>query len=134
LIATWKLLTHKIAQVWKANVLFNHTDETHKNKGIAETLQLCNAEPAISDLDTLDILHRTLQKMDGHNELRSAIWEKAAKAKPQDHALQMRWFTLGFEASDWKTAQKVSPRAVNEIGLRNRYQIADDWIHTSRLL
>lgn len=72
--------------------------------------------------------------MDGHNELRSAIWEKAAKAKPQDHTLQMRWFKLGFEASDWKTAQKVSPRAVNEIGLGNSYQIADDWIHTSRLL
>lgn len=46
--------------------------------------------------------------MDDHTELRSAIWERAAKAKPQDHALQMRWFTFGYEAGDWKSAQKVS--------------------------
>lgn len=77
---------------------------------MGETLQLCKAEPAISDIDSLDILHRTLQKMDDHTELRSTIWEKAAKAKPQDHTLQMRWFTLGFEAADWKTAQKVGWR------------------------
>jgi N-terminal acetyltransferase B complex non-catalytic subunit len=120
--------------VWKANVLFNHADETHKKRGITETLQLCNAEPAISDLDTLDILHRTLQKMDDHTELRSVIWEKAAKAKPQDHTLQMRWFTLGFEASDWKTAQKVSSGCLHERGMAHRQQIADDQFGTCRLL
>lgn len=110
LLAVRDKLTCEIAskQAWKANVLFNHTDESHKKKGIAETLELCNADPPISDLDSLDILHRTLQKMDDHTELRSAIWERAAKAKPQDHALQMRWFNFGFEAGDWKSAQKVS--------------------------
>ncbi|KXG52587.1 N-acetyltransferase B complex, non-catalytic subunit [Penicillium griseofulvum] len=82
--------------------------ETHKKKGIAETLALCNVDPPISDLDSLDILHRTLQKMDDHTELRSAIWERAAKAKPQDHALQMRWFMFGYEAGDWKSAQKAA--------------------------
>lgn len=95
-------------QAWKANILFNHADETHKKKGITETLELCNANPPISDLDSLDVLHRTLQKMDDHTELRSVIWERAAKAKPQDHALQMRWFKFGYEAGDWKSAQKVS--------------------------
>lgn len=48
--------------------------------------------------------------MNEHTELRSAIWEKAAKAKPHDQDLQLRWFSLGFEAADWKTAQKVSRR------------------------
>ncbi|CAG8027283.1 unnamed protein product [Penicillium nalgiovense] len=46
--------------------------------------------------------------MDGHTELRSAIWERAAKAKPQDHALQMRWFKFGYDAGDWKSAQKAA--------------------------
>jgi N-terminal acetyltransferase B complex non-catalytic subunit len=46
--------------------------------------------------------------MDDHTELRSAIWERAAKAKPQDHALQMKWFKFGYDAGDWKSAQKVS--------------------------
>ena len=103
-------LTCQVAskQAWKANVLFNHADEAHKKKGIAETLELCNVDPPISDLDSLDILHRTLRNMDDHTELRSAIWERAAKAKPQDHALQMRWFKFGYEAGDWKSAQKVS--------------------------
>ncbi|KAJ5787175.1 hypothetical protein N7457_002165 [Penicillium paradoxum] len=95
-------------QAWKANVLFSHTDEAHKKRGILETLELCNAEPPISDIDSLDILYRTLRKMDDHIELRSAIWERAAKAKPQDHSLQMRWFTFGYESGDWKSAQKAA--------------------------
>ncbi|KAJ5258962.1 hypothetical protein N7524_010518 [Penicillium chrysogenum] len=95
-------------KAWKANVLFNHADEAHKKKGIAETLELCNVDPPISDLDSLDILHRTLRNMDDHTELRSAIWERAAKAKPQDHALQMRWFKFGYDAGDWKSAQKAA--------------------------
>ncbi|KAJ5194007.1 N-acetyltransferase B complex non-catalytic subunit [Penicillium cf. griseofulvum] len=90
------------------NTQFLKANETHKKKGIAETLALCNVDPPISDLDSLDILHRTLQKMDDHTELRSAIWERAAKAKSQDHALQMRWFMFGYEAGDWKSAQKAA--------------------------
>ncbi|KAI2680984.1 hypothetical protein DTO013E5_8853 [Penicillium roqueforti] len=95
-------------KAWKANVLFNHADVTHKKKGIAETLELCKADPPISDLDSLDILHSTLRNMDDYTELRSAIWERAAKAKPQDRDLQMRWFKFGYEAGDWKSAQKAA--------------------------
>ncbi|KAJ6030340.1 uncharacterized protein N7446_000599 [Penicillium canescens] len=95
-------------KAWKANVLFNHTDEAHKKRGIAETLELCKSEPPVTDLDTLDTLRRTLQKMDDQTDLRSALWERAAKAKPQDHDLQMRWFTDGFEGRDWKSAQKAA--------------------------
>ncbi|CAG7923447.1 unnamed protein product [Penicillium olsonii] len=100
--------SHPYHQVWKAHILFNHADETHQKRGAEETLQLCKAEPPVSDLDSLDILHRTLQKMNDHTELRSAIWEKAAKANPHDRTLQMRWFSLGFEAGDWKMAQKAA--------------------------
>ncbi|KAJ5542505.1 hypothetical protein N7535_004927 [Penicillium sp. DV-2018c] len=95
-------------KAWKANILFSHTDEVHKKRGVTETLELCNAEPAIADIDTLDILYRTLLKLDDHTELRSTIWERAAKAKPQDHSLQMRWFTFGYKAMDWKSAQKAA--------------------------
>jgi N-terminal acetyltransferase B complex non-catalytic subunit len=45
--------------------------------------------------------------MDDQTDLRSALWEKAAKAKPQDLDLQMRWFMDGFDSQDWKSAQKV---------------------------
>ncbi|KAJ5963624.1 N-acetyltransferase B complex non-catalytic subunit [Penicillium vulpinum] len=96
----------------KASHLYCCSFRIHHCRGgvscIAETLALCNADPPISDLDSLDILHRTLQKMDDHTELRSAIWERAAKTKPQDHALQMRWFNFGYEAGDWKSAQKAA--------------------------
>lgn len=37
-----------------------------------------------------------------------SLWEKAAKAKPQDLEVQLRWFSYAFEADDWKSAQKVS--------------------------
>ncbi|OQD85225.1 hypothetical protein PENANT_c010G02609 [Penicillium antarcticum] len=95
-------------KAWKANVLFNHTDEAHKKRGVAETLELCKSEPPVTDLDTLDTLRRTLEKMDDQTDLRSALWERAAKAKPQDHELQMRWFTDGFDSRDWKSAQKAA--------------------------
>lgn len=90
------------------------SDESHQKRGIAETLDICKAEPPTTDIDTLDILLRTLQKMDGHGETRSMLWEKAAKAKPQDHELQMRWFTFAFDDNDWKSAQKVSARPFPE--------------------
>ncbi|KAJ5747701.1 uncharacterized protein N7511_009397 [Penicillium nucicola] len=95
-------------KAWKANVLFNHTDEAHKKRGIAETLELCKSEPPVTDLDTLDTLRRTLEKMDDQTGVRSALWERAAKAKPQDHDLQMRWFTDAFDSRDWKSAQKAA--------------------------
>lgn len=69
---------------------------------------MCKAEPPTTDLDTLDKLFRTLKKLDGHAETRSSLWEKAAKAKPQDLELQLEWFNSAFESDDWKSAQKVS--------------------------
>lgn len=83
-------------------------DEAHHQRGIAETLEVCKAEPPTTDLETLDILFQTLQKMDGHADTRSMLWEKAAKAKPKDLELQIRWFQSAFEDDDWKSAQKVS--------------------------
>ena len=88
-------------------------DEAHHQRGVAETLELCNAEPPTTDLDTLDILFKTLKLMGGQAETKSSIWEKAAKAKAQDIELQMRWFTYAFEGNDWKSAQKVSRLIMN---------------------
>ncbi|KAJ5556414.1 hypothetical protein N7494_000329 [Penicillium frequentans] len=98
----------RFLKAWKAHVLFRMADEAHHQRGIAETLEVCKAEPPINDLDTLDILFQTLQKMDGHAETRSMLWEKAAKAKPKDLELQMRWFQSAFEDDDWKSAQKAT--------------------------
>jgi len=97
-------------QAWKAHILFLHADDAHKQRGIAETLELCNAEPPTTDLDTLQKMFRTLQKLDGHGETRSRLWERAAKAKPQDLEIQLEWFTTSFESNDWKSAQKVSSK------------------------
>ena len=83
-------------------------DEVHHRRGITETLQLCNAEPPITDIDTLDILLKTLQQMDGQGETKSSLWERASKAKPHDRELQMRWFSYASEENDWRSAQKVS--------------------------
>lgn len=76
-----------------------------------ETLELCKAEPPATDLETLDILEQTLGRMNGQEDIKRSLWERAAKAKPQDLEIQMRWFTYSFEADDWKSAQKVSNKA-----------------------
>lgn len=83
-------------------------DEAHHQRGITETLDICKSDPPITDLETLEILIKTLKKLDGHEEAQSALWEKAAKAKPLDYEIQIRWFSDAFEEDKWKTAQKVS--------------------------
>lgn len=98
----------RFLRAWRAHVLFRHSDQTHCQRGIAETLQLCNMEPPTTDLDTLDILHQTLERMDGHEGTLRDVWEKAAKTKPQDLEIQMRWFTYAFEDDAWKSAQKAA--------------------------
>lgn len=94
-------------QAWKAHIHFLHADDANKQRGIKETLELCNAQPPTTDLETLEKLFRTLKKLDGHAETRSSLWEKAAKAKPQDLEIQLEWFNSAYESDDWKSAQKV---------------------------
>ncbi|PYH47457.1 MDM20/NAA25 family protein [Aspergillus saccharolyticus JOP 1030-1] len=95
-------------KAWKAYVLYRHADEAHRNRGIAETLELCRAEPPTTDLETLDILHETLEKLRDHEGTLRALWERAAKASPKDLDIQMRWFEYAFEGDDWKSAQKAA--------------------------
>lgn len=104
-----ELLTKRLNQAWRAHVLYLHPDETHSQQGIAATLDLCRLEPPTTDLDTLELLHSTLSQLKGHDDVARAIWEKAAKAKPQELEIQSRWFSVSFEADAWKSAQKVRP-------------------------
>ncbi|KAE8394582.1 N-acetyltransferase B complex non catalytic subunit-domain-containing protein [Aspergillus alliaceus] len=98
----------KFLKAWKAHILYRHADQSHRQRGIKETLDLCKAEPPATDLDTLDILYQTLKRMGDQAETMRTLWEKAAKAKPQDLDLQLRWFTYAFEGDDWKSAQKAA--------------------------
>ncbi|KAL1958769.1 hypothetical protein VTO42DRAFT_3888 [Malbranchea cinnamomea] len=95
-------------RAWKANILFNHADEAHHQRGIAEALELCRTKPPITDINALELLQNTLGEVEEHTATARAIWENAAKAKPQDWDLQLRWFDLATEAGDWKTAQKAA--------------------------
>ncbi|GES62553.1 cytoskeleton organization protein [Aspergillus terreus] len=113
----------RFLKAWKAHILFRHADDTHRQRGIAETLELCNADPPTTDLDTLDILYQTLQKMGGQDETMRNIWEKAAKAKSQDLDLQLRWFTYAFEGDDWKSAQKAAMTLQNNFPKQRKYHL-----------
>ncbi|KAL2867944.1 MDM20/NAA25 family protein [Aspergillus lucknowensis] len=110
-------------KAWKAHILHRHADDVHHQRGIAETLGLCKAEPAVTDLDTLDILYETLQRMGGQEETMRAIWERASKAKPQVRDIQMRWFSYAFEGDDWKSAQKAAMSLQNNFPKKRKYYI-----------
>jgi hypothetical protein len=94
-------------QAWRAHILSRHVDEAHHKRGIAETLDLCKRDPPATDLDTIETLHQTLERQDGHEDTMRGLWERAAKAKPQDLEVQTTWFSYAFEGDDWKSAQKV---------------------------
>ncbi|PLB54463.1 cytoskeleton organization protein [Aspergillus steynii IBT 23096] len=98
----------RFLRAWKAHVLFRHADGAHHQRGIDETLALCKVDPPATDLETLDILYDTLQKMGGQADAMRSIWERASKAKPQDLDLQMKWFEYAFDGDDWKSAQKAA--------------------------
>ncbi|KAL2833431.1 N-acetyltransferase B complex non catalytic subunit-domain-containing protein [Aspergillus cavernicola] len=110
-------------KAWKAHILHRHADDAHHRRGIAETLDLCKAEPAVTDLETLDILYETLQKIGGHEDTMRNIWERAAKAKPQIRDIQTRWFTYAFEGDDWKSAQKAAMSMQNNFPKKRKYYI-----------
>ncbi|KAA8649097.1 hypothetical protein EYZ11_000689 [Aspergillus tanneri] len=111
----------RFLKVWKAHILFRHVDNAHSQRGIAETLDLCKAEPPTTDLDTLDILCETLEAMGGHKDTVRDLWEKASKAKPQDLDLQMKWFTYAFDGDDWKSAQKAAMTLQNNFPKNRKY-------------
>ncbi|KNG84116.1 cytoskeleton organization protein (Dec1) [Aspergillus nomiae NRRL 13137] len=113
----------KFLKAWKAHILYRHADETHRQRGIAETLDLCKAEPPATDLDTLDILYQTLKRMGDQAETTRTLWERASKAKPQDLELQMRWFTYAFEGDDWKSAQKAAMTLQNNFPKTRKYYL-----------
>ncbi|KAH2468832.1 hypothetical protein KXW63_008960 [Aspergillus fumigatus] len=98
----------RFLKAWKAEILYRHADDAHRQRGLTETLELCKLEPPTTDLDTLEILQETLQKIGGQEDTMRSLWEKAAKAKPQDLEVQLRWFSYAFEADDWKSAQKAA--------------------------
>ncbi|KAB8246836.1 N-acetyltransferase B complex non catalytic subunit-domain-containing protein [Aspergillus flavus] len=113
----------RFLKAWKAHILYRHVDETHRQRGIAETLDLCKAEPPATDLDTLDILYQTLKRMGDQAETMRTLWERASKAKPQDLDLQMRWFTDAFEGDDWKSAQKAAMTLQNNFPKTRKYYL-----------
>ncbi|KAL4950244.1 N-acetyltransferase B complex non catalytic subunit-domain-containing protein [Aspergillus filifer] len=110
-------------QAWRANILLRHNDEAHHQKGTAETLKMCKAEPAVSDLPTLEILHETLQMIGGHEDTMRTVWERAAKAQPQLRDIQLRWFDIAFEGDDWKSAQKAAMSLQNNFPKKRKYYI-----------
>ncbi|KAE8148562.1 N-acetyltransferase B complex non catalytic subunit-domain-containing protein [Aspergillus avenaceus] len=110
-------------KAWKANILYRHADEPNRQRGIAETLALCKAEPPVTDLDTLDKLQETLKKMDGQGDIIRALWEKAAKAKPRHLELQKQWFADAFNEDDWKSAQKAAMSLQNNFPKNRRYYL-----------
>ncbi|KAJ5408707.1 hypothetical protein N7509_002590 [Penicillium cosmopolitanum] len=96
----------RFLKAWKAQILLRHADETHRQRGTTETLELCNAEPAITEIETLEILFESLQRLEGYRDVRNSLRERAAKASPRDLNLQTKWFNFAYENSDWKSAQK----------------------------
>ncbi|KAK2882734.1 hypothetical protein FQN49_000046 [Arthroderma sp. PD_2] len=108
-------------KAWKANILLSHADDAHRQRGIAETLQLCSSTPPVSDLEALNILHDTLNEIGGHGDIARALWQNAAKAKPQDLEIQLRWFRVASDVGDWKTAQKAAMSLQNNFPKTRKY-------------
>ncbi|KAI5295680.1 hypothetical protein KEM52_000582 [Ascosphaera acerosa] len=93
---------------WRANILCAHRDAASFQRGMKETLELVNAEPPVTDLDTIQLLCENLRLDETHSALVQTVWERAARAKPRELELQLRWFSTAMDQRDWRNAQKAA--------------------------
>ena len=85
----------------------NHSDDGNRRKGEEAVRGLCSVEPAITDVEVIELLLDAAEKLRGESELRAQLWTRAIKADPKNEFLQMRYFENSMEKEDWRSAQKV---------------------------
>ncbi|KAK2748284.1 hypothetical protein FQN57_000942 [Myotisia sp. PD_48] len=108
-------------KAWRANILVGYSDDAHRQRGIAETVELCTATPPITDLEAINMLQNTLSELGGLEDTSRTLWQNAALAKPQDADIQLNWFHLASKAGDWKSAQKAAMALQNNFPKQRQY-------------
>ncbi|KAL1972383.1 hypothetical protein VTN31DRAFT_6797 [Thermomyces dupontii] len=98
----------RFLRAWRAVILLHYPDDAHREQGRTDIAEITKLDPPITDLDTLELLHSSLREIPGFEDTVRTLWEKAAKAKPQDVKIQSAWFSRAFDAGDWKAAQKAA--------------------------
>ena len=100
------------SQALKAAVLVHQPDQAQHDRGVSETLNLCQRDPPITDIDVLHGLQDTLRELKLQDEQGRKLWARAASAKPNDRDLIMTWLDQSQAENDWVNAQKVCYVAV----------------------
>lgn len=85
----------------------NQPDKSNRERGQAETLQLCRRTPAVTDLDAIDQIQDALSDLSLNQQEGPKVWERAVAAKPMDKELLMTWLHRSIAGSQWLSAQKV---------------------------
>lgn len=82
-------------------------DAKQREKGHAETLQLCHRPQPVLNLDAIYQLQDSLKQLSLEADEGPKLWERAIAARPTDKDLLTTWLNSSITASNWQSAQKV---------------------------
>ena len=92
----------------KAHVLLECPDLSRREQGRKELDILLNKDPPITDIEVLLYITRFAEYREESDEQYVSMWERAAKARPNDEDLYRRWFGTALATKSYRGAQKVS--------------------------
>jgi N-terminal acetyltransferase B complex non-catalytic subunit len=88
-------------------VLAKQHDPAFAKSGRNEILQLCDRNPAITNLDTIHQIQIALTDLGIGDDRGRKLWERAAAARPDDREITIGWLDQAIDKCDWQSAQKV---------------------------
>ena len=94
-------------QALKATVLLKQSDNTQRERGKQELVQLCSRDPAITNIDALQQIQDALRDLSLHTQEGPKLWERAIAKNPQNLELLTTWLRSSIAESNWLGAQKV---------------------------
>ena len=95
-------------QACKASILLNLPESAKRKQGRVLLDTLLNRESPIVDLDALITIQDFAGQRDESDDPRlDLLWQRAAKASPQNEELHRQWFMSKFWAKHWIGAQKA---------------------------
>ena len=91
----------------KAHVLLECPDLNRREQGRKELDILLTKVPPITDVEVLLYITQFAEYREESDEQYVSMWERAAKARPNDEDLYRRWFGTALAIKSYRGAQKV---------------------------
>lgn len=99
--------TKRLPQILRERVFAEQQDAALAKRGRDELVGFCEKNPAITDVDAIRQLQRSLDELKIATDATGNLWSRAVAAQPTNGDLITIWLNQAIDNDDWRTAQKV---------------------------